>query len=354
MTNSSNTRKLQNVALIRPLLIVLLVFYHAFAPYSGIWKPIPGYADVPAYWWLDRLSYAFMLEMFVFVSGYVFGYQVRTNGEGKLAAKSLLWGKFRRLIIPSMIFSLLYVVMFQDITQPAAKTVWDVINGVGHMWFLPMLFWCFVGTWLLERLHVKHAFVALLLLLVSLKPVGVKLPLQLDCAMYYMVYFYTGYVLQRDDIEISRINRPSVAVALAVLFAIAFPSLTIAAEHPDLIQSILGSPRVSKLLSSAIFFAHRQIYASIGIAMLLSLAGIYLDRHKLRPGSWVMTVGKLSMSIYLLQQFVLMLLYGNPAVTDSLGTYFLPWLGVAAALTLSLLLSWLLCKTRAWRFAVGG
>ena len=354
MKNSSNTQMLQNVALLRPLLIVLLVFYHAFAPYSRVWKPIPGYADVPAYWWLDKLSYAFMLEMFVFVSGYVFGYQVRVKGEDKLAAKSLLWGKFRRLIIPSLIFSLLYVVIFQDIAQPVAKTVCDVINGVGHMWFLPMLFWCFAGTWLLERLHVKHAFAVPLLLLVSLKPVGMQMPLQLDNAMYYMVYFYVGYVLQRDGKELSRLNRPSVAAALVVLFSIAFPSLTIAVENPDLIQGMVENPLASKVLSSGIYYVHRQIYASIGIAMALSLVGIYLDGHTFRPQSWVMTVGKLSMSVYLLQQFILVFLYGNSVVTDSLGTYSLPWFGFAVSLTLSLLLSWLLSKTKIWRFAVGG
>lgn len=85
-----NEKKLlTNVAVIRPILIVLLVFYHAFAPYSGAWEPIEGFPEIPAYWWLDWLSYAFMLEMFVFVSGYVFGYQVRTKGESKQEAKNL-------------------------------------------------------------------------------------------------------------------------------------------------------------------------------------------------------------------------------------------------------------------------
>lgn len=70
----SKTNRLTNVIIIRPILIVLLVFYHAFAIYSGAWDPIEGYPEVPVYWWLDKLSYAFMLEMFVFISGYVFGF----------------------------------------------------------------------------------------------------------------------------------------------------------------------------------------------------------------------------------------------------------------------------------------
>ena len=38
---------LTNLSLIRPILLVLLVFYHAFAIYSGAWDPIEGYPEVP-------------------------------------------------------------------------------------------------------------------------------------------------------------------------------------------------------------------------------------------------------------------------------------------------------------------
>jgi len=79
---------LSDAAIIRIILVVLLVLYHAFAPFSGAWSPIEGYEEVAAYWWLDKLSYAFMLETFVFVSGYVFGYQVRMKGEIKLKIMS--------------------------------------------------------------------------------------------------------------------------------------------------------------------------------------------------------------------------------------------------------------------------
>ena len=74
---------LTEVVIIRLFLIVLLVLYHSFAPFSGGWNPIGNYPDVRAYWWLAKLSYAFMLEMFVLVSGYVFGFQVRTKGPEK-------------------------------------------------------------------------------------------------------------------------------------------------------------------------------------------------------------------------------------------------------------------------------
>jgi fucose 4-O-acetylase-like acetyltransferase len=113
-----NSNLLSDVVVIRNILIVLLVFYHAFAIYSGAWKPIAGFPIVKAYWWFDKLSYAFMLELFVFISGFVFGYQVRQKGESKLQAKSLFWGKFKRLIVPSIFFSLLYMLIWVTSSNP--------------------------------------------------------------------------------------------------------------------------------------------------------------------------------------------------------------------------------------------
>ena len=65
----------EDINYIRLLLILLLVFYHAFAPFGGAWESIYPGKHISAYWWLDKLSYAFMLESFVFISGFLFGNQ---------------------------------------------------------------------------------------------------------------------------------------------------------------------------------------------------------------------------------------------------------------------------------------
>ena len=225
--NKANQNKLiQEVVVIRPILIVLLVFYHAFAIYSGAWAPIEGFPDVPAYWWLDKLSYAFMLEMFVFVSGFVFGYQVRTKGEIKLQAKALFWGKFKRLMIPCMVFSLLYVLLFGNIGQPIQNTLYDMLNGAGHMWFLPMLFWCFVGVWVIEKLRLKSRWVLPLLLLASMVSF-LPLPFRMGIAMYYMVFFYVGYILQKEDVSLVRFYTLKHSIAATAAFLVLFPTLTL-------------------------------------------------------------------------------------------------------------------------------
>lgn len=217
---------LTNVAIIRPILILMLVFYHAFAIYSGAWSPIVGFPEIKLYWWLDWLSYAFMLETFVFVSGYVFGYQVRTKGESVLSARRLIPKKFRRLIIPSMFFSLLYIVLFGNIGQPISATIYGMLDGTAHMWFLPMLFWCFIGIWVIEKLRMQ-AKIALPLLLVVCVCSHVALPLRIGDTMYYMLFFYVGYVLQRRDVKVDVFYTPRTAVSLVLAFAVLFPPSTI-------------------------------------------------------------------------------------------------------------------------------
>lgn len=196
------TAFLSEVAIIRPILIFLLVFYHAFAIYSGAWAPIKGYPDVPVYWWLDKLSYVFMLEMFVFISGYVFGFQIRTKGNEKLKAKNLLWGKFKRLMIPCIVFSLLYILLFGNIAQPVQKTVYDLLNGVGHMWFLPMLFWCFVGVWVIEKLRLKAKWIIPVLVLCSICSF-LPMSLRMGTDMYYMFFFFWAISLRRKPFHLT-------------------------------------------------------------------------------------------------------------------------------------------------------
>ena len=60
------------VAFIRPILIFLLVIYHAFDIYAGGWIQPEGYVDIPMYKDIAILSYSCMLETFVFISGYFF------------------------------------------------------------------------------------------------------------------------------------------------------------------------------------------------------------------------------------------------------------------------------------------
>ena len=353
----TQTSFLYDVVIIRPILIILLVFYHAFAIYSGAWEPICGFPEVKAYWWLDKLSYAFMLETFVFVSGYVFGYQVRTKGESKLDARNLFLVKFKRLLIPSMVFSLLYIILLMDIRQPITKTAYDVINGTAHMWFLPMLFWCFAGIWVIEKLKLPPRVVVPLLLLSSVF-LYVSLPLQFNNAMYYMVFFYAGYYLQRNEVNIDRFVTAKYCCCFSAAFAILFPALTLLCANADeIVLNVWGNLSDNQLVAKVIYYivlsVSKLLYSFVGLAALFLAVALVKKKCNSSLPLWLIRVGGLSMGVYIFQQFILKGLYVHTNLPVVAGPYWTPWISFMIALTASVLLSLLFRQTRVGRFLIG-
>ena len=331
-------QRLANVAYIRLVLVVLLVFYHAFAIFGGAWEPIDGFADNQVYWWMDWLSYACMLESFVFVSGYVFGFQVRTKGEVKLKAGNLFLNKAKRLMLPCAIFSLLYLLIFEDITQPVGETLYDLVNGVAHMWFLPMLFWCFVLIWIIEKIRMKPRYVIPILVILSLFSVN-GLPLQLSNTFYYMVFFYVGYALQRYDVSLDKYYTKRNAIISVLVFVVLFVSLTLLKENRD---SIFTSPSLA--VQTAKFITGRICmlgYSGAGVIMLLTVFGYMLKGTDGRVPGIVVEIGNLCFGVYLFQQFILKAIYYYTDMPSFWGAVFTPWVGFVIALIGSLLLTWL-------------
>lgn len=350
---SENTKILANVAIIRPILVLLLVFYHAFAIYNvDAWLPIKGFPEIRAYWWLDKLSYAFMLEAFVFVSGYVFGFQVWTKGEQKLKAGTLFKGKFKRLMVPSMVFGLLYVLLFGNIKPAIIRldTMYSIVSGVAHMWFLPMLFLCFAALWIIEKLRLKPAVVIGVLAIIS-SVVPTDLPFQMGTTAYYLLFFYLGYSLQRNGLSFYRLYTPKFVALSVVLFVCLFPSLTLLREN---ISESMGGDNHVVMIIAAVFRRICKIIISIsGIVMLFSTVGYYIKIKDHRLPQWVLTIGNLSMGVYLMQQFILVALYRYSNMPNIAGPYILPWLGLVIALVGSLLISFILNKFKIGRLIIG-
>lgn len=69
-------RNLDEISFIRSILIILLIIVHCFTVFNGGWSPFIGYSDCTSCMWLSRTCYSFMLEIFTFVSGYVWAYQI--------------------------------------------------------------------------------------------------------------------------------------------------------------------------------------------------------------------------------------------------------------------------------------
>lgn len=337
--------RLDEVTLMRTILALLIVFMHSFTCYDGCWRQPDGYVDIPLYKWLSRTSFAFTLEVFVFISGYLFAFQrITLNRAG--GGIALIVNKLKRLILPSIIFSILYFVLFYEYND-VGDMVYSIINGCGHMWYLPMLFWCFVFGWLLEQVKIKDGWKLAFLVALNLFAV-ISLPLRLTNAFTFMVYFYGGYVVYKhlDKIKNSITSRKLVVswIVFAVLFVICRPLR-------DVLVPSDTSSNIMKLLLIVGNHACQLLYASAGLVAFYFTAVYYTKCHQLTAVT--VKIASCCFGIYLFQQFVLQLLYYKTSFPLWVGAYYLPWCGFVFAVVISFVLSCFLLKTKTGKFLIG-
>ena len=337
--------RLDEVTLMRCILAILIVFAHAFTCYGHSWRPPEGFMEIPVYKWLERTAAAFLLEAFVFISGYLFAFQ-RITLNRKTSFGPLVANKLKRLMLPSVLFSAAYFAIFYQY-KGLGNLLYSIINGCGHLYFLPMLFWCFLGGWLLEQVKVKDGWKMAFLVCLNLFAL-ISLPLQLRGAASFLLYFYAGLVVYKHKEAIKEVITPKRLLWGWFLFAMAFAVLC-----P--IHDVLASPGdVSKLVKLAMLVgknACRLVYASLGVMALYSTVVYYTQRHQLKP--FTVKLASCCFGIYLFQQFILQLLYYKTSFPVIVGPYWLPWCGFVIAVIVSYLLSALLLKTRTGKFLIG-
>lgn len=171
------------------------------------------------------------------------------------------------------------------------------------MWFLPMLFWCFVGGWLLEQVKIKDEYKLAFLIMLNLF-CFVSLPLRISSAMSFLVYFYGGFLVYKYSDKIKAIVTKKRLIWSWVIFAVVFVLLR------PMRDVLVTNDTQSKLLKLFIYAGNNAchlIYASVGLMAFYCTAVYYTQRHPLKPIT--IKLAAYCFGIYLFQQFVLQLLY---------------------------------------------
>lgn len=340
----NDTSRLNEVTLLRAVLAVLIVFMHSFTIYNGYWEQPAKYIDIPTYKWLARFSFAATLEAFVFISGYLFAHQCFMKGMG--GGISLIVNKLKRLILPSVVFSTAYFVMFFKY-EGIVDCLIQVISGCGHMWFLPMLFWCFILTWLLMKINIKDRYKLLLLAALNLLTIY-SLPLQLSSSFKYLLYFYCGFVAYKNKEWISQCIKNK---SLFITWIVFLGSFFIFRPIQDMLDYSQYEGLVLKMSVIIAGKVSQLVYAISGLAALYHTSILITQKFPLNP--IICNVAKYSFGMYLFQQFILQMLYYNTSIPLILGPYHLPWFGFAVALIGSFLLSFFFIKTRLGKLLIG-
>lgn len=363
---------LYEISVVRPLIIFLLVVYHSLCVFTGGWTPPEGVPANAVYWWLGRLISGFRIETIAFVGGYVFCYQcVELSKRQGLPA--FVWKKFKRLIIPCFVFGIVYYLLFRFNPARFSWNVafWRVANGIGHLWFLPMLFWCFVAGWLIDalvgwlgRFGRKWQLVAGWALLVGLAVVSLfritGLRMGLSRAPYFLFYFYLGYFLRFLSRGCRLTFGRGWVVLLWVLYVVCLlvhlqmTTLRLPGFPFDCPHWLRGSSYTRLHLANL-------VHTSCGILALYGTVSLWLSRHRSeesQPGAFLRECSRQCYGVYVLHMFFMQPIYFfSPfpqwCCASGVGVWLMPWLVLVITLLLSVGCTTLLLKTRLGRFLIG-
>lgn len=330
---------LYEVSIIRPLVIFLLVVMHSFTMYDGGWPLPEGIHAVTAYAWLVNFISGFRIETIALIAGYVFAYQSLDLGRsyklGEFALK-----KFKRLIIPCLFFSICYYFLFQRNTYELLSLTFFIklSSGFGHLWFLPMLFWCFIVLWVFDHYKLYSKFLFIVLAVVSLIPIP-SMPLGFSRVFHFAFYCVLGYHMYRFKTQILGIrNLKWVCLLVYLVLVIVYNSVP-----SDGSLALDSTHRMMKLglACSGIF------------ALYLFTCNFISKTPSYKPKEWILKCSGLCYGVYIYHQFILKYVYYYTPIPDLVGTYWLPWVGLLITLIISITGTSITLRTKLGRFLIG-
>ncbi len=330
-----------HIDIVRIVLIVLMVFYHSFCFYDGVWQMPSGTMPVPAYSFLSKLSYSFFLETFVFISGYLYGNGSLKNARKKSYIK-LTVKKFKRLMIPSIIFSAVYYLLFKK-PEASMDVLVSILSGCGHLWFLPMLFGCFVIMFIIENVGIINKYcyyIVSLLLIMSV----MSMPFRIDKVFYYFCFFYFGYNMTLYE-KVNRVNNKILICVFAVMFVVNGYILP-----PSGFADNTWLNAIFKVLTmlSRVFCSFCGMVLIMGLCSFISYRPNITRRYKM-----IASIASCGMGVYIVQQFVLMWLYYKTSYCSIINIYCIPWLAFVLTLCISLGIVFIARKIKLGRYLFG-
>lgn len=215
------------------LLTLLVVIGHVTRMYSGfgLFSSQVGTNGTLAY--VTSLIYSFHMPAFMAVSGAVFSLCINDLGKYN-DSKAFVINKLMRLIIPYFIFLLLFVNPVMLYVNKLDGDLHDVLlnnllfqGDTRHLWFLPVLFGCFIVMYAFRKVIERYPLLTLAVTLLAWVA-SLKLPIPIpvvSAVLYYLVFFYTGYLILRNIERLGFIKSPRFLLP-AFIIIVAFCSFT--------------------------------------------------------------------------------------------------------------------------------
>lgn len=338
--------RLKEIDVIRAFVVVVLVVYHAFAPFASGWVMPSGLTNNIIYYWFAKLCYSGMLETFVFISGYVFAYSA---AKRDISFSKLISSKFKRLLIPSICWGIIMNMIFFSDAKWFTFNFWiEIINGYAHFWFLPMLFWVFIFNFLVKKYESKIKYLNGIIVILAILPYP-TLPMGINNAFYYLAFFHFGCLCFYGRQKLQ--NIPNIKIGFIVLLYIVL--FVISTELIN--SSLLDLNAASSLLHKACLICCGTILKFIYSIIMVFAYYLIFSKLSIKISESfyekINFVARYSFGVYILHQIIIMLLYYKTSLSLILGL-FSPWIIFIITFATSIVFSTLLSKGKLTKYII--
>lgn len=140
--------RFNEISIMRVMAMTMIVAFHSLCFYNGRWVKINA-IDIPVWHKVSYFLDVIDLNMFVFISGYLYGYLYIYRNKYQHPS-DVIRIKARRLLIPYLFWGIPMAIVWPWNTWS------QLLYGIGHLWFLLMLFGVFTLTVIFQLLNAQR------------------------------------------------------------------------------------------------------------------------------------------------------------------------------------------------------
>lgn len=140
--------RFNEISIMRVMAMTMIVAFHSLCFYNGKWAKVNA-IDIPVWHKVSYFLDVIDLNMFVFISGYLYGYLYIYRNKYQHPSE-VIRIKAKRLLIPYLFWGIPMAIVWPWNTWS------QLLYGIGHLWFLLMLFGVFTLTVIFQLLNAQR------------------------------------------------------------------------------------------------------------------------------------------------------------------------------------------------------
>ena len=317
MDNHISQRRIELLDRLKGVAGILTLFGHVIIMGNGeVFRETDLYFNDKVF----QLIYSFHMPLFMLISGFLFGRSVRLYDRKKTAEQ--IFDKAKKLIVPLLLFSVLDLILSISNWISAGIQINIKIVALQYLilfvterWFLWAVFWCFLFSLLWKNLLKENPFVlAALFLIMFAVPDG----LNLGAYKYMLPYFIIGNKLFEAYYDDSMRKRAEKFLNFkSFIPAVLLFTALLSGYGGDKTVYISGYKLIGKDIFNQLYIDAYRFLIGLSGSVVMGFLIYFISKSKLteKVMDILSHVGKYTMGIYLLSQYVVVYIFNN--ITDN-------------------------------------